>query len=49
MAPLIESSVFSDRMGEGERVKFTQDGSVVKITMKNFMTYKHETIYPGRF
>ena len=27
--------------------KFTKDGSVVRITMKNFMTYKHETIWPG--
>jgi hypothetical protein len=28
--------------------KFTKDGSVVRITMKNFMTYKHETIWPGK-
>lgn len=30
-----------------ERLEFTQEGSVVRISMKNFMTYKHETIYPG--
>jgi hypothetical protein len=28
--------------------KFSKDGSVVRITMKNFMTYKHETIWPGK-
>ena len=30
-----------------ERLNFTQKGSVVRISMKNFMTYKDETIYPG--
>lgn len=30
-----------------ERLEFSQEGSVVRISMKNFMTYKHETIYPG--
>ena len=27
--------------------KFTVDGSVYRITMQNFMTYKHETFWPG--
>jgi len=27
--------------------KFSVDGSIVRITMQNFMTYKHETIWPG--
>jgi len=31
----------------GRSVEFTQPGSVTRITMKNFMTYKHETVYPG--
>jgi len=31
----------------GRRLQFTQPGSVTRITMKNFMTYKHETVYPG--
>ena len=31
----------------GGKVEFTQEGSIVRVTMKNFMTYKHETVYPG--
>jgi len=30
-----------------ERPSYTIDGSVVKIGLKNFMTYKNEIIYPG--
>ena len=26
---------------------FTVDGSIVRIMMENFMTYKHETFWPG--
>ena len=31
----------------GSRQAFTVDGSVVRITMRNFMTYKNETFWPG--
>ena len=27
---------------------FTVSGSIVRITMQNFMTYKHETFWPGK-
>ena len=30
-----------------KRKKFSKEGSVVRITMKNFMIYTHETIWPG--
>jgi hypothetical protein len=29
------------------RSKFSKEGSVVRVTMKNFMIYHHETIWPG--
>ena len=40
---------FQIRMDENgmKRVDFTKEGSVVRIYLKNFMTYKDETIYPG--
>ena len=31
----------------GPRNKFSVAGSIKRITMKNFMTYNHETIFPG--
>eukprot|EP00090_Calanus_glacialis_P046443 TRINITY_DN9124_c0_g1_i1.p1 TRINITY_DN9124_c0_g1~~TRINITY_DN9124_c0_g1_i1.p1 ORF type:complete len:1049 (-),score=416.15 TRINITY_DN9124_c0_g1_i1:332-3478(-) len=31
----------------GVKQNFTVSGSIVKITMQNFMTYKHETFWPG--
>jgi hypothetical protein len=30
------------------RSKFSKEGSVVRVTMKNFMIYHHETIWPGK-
>jgi len=31
----------------GVKQNFSVSGSIVKITMQNFMTYKHETFWPG--
>jgi len=31
----------------GVKQHFSVDGSIMRITMQNFMTYKHETFWPG--